>query len=105
MPKSRGRKPKKPAPSRRARGDPSRMAVSRLAAARYRDAKNLLGGLLASERVPGEALVPILLPTLWVLKSAERGDPANACVDACLTLHYGYGQLGIRADLQFVDLV
>ncbi len=81
------------------------MAVSRLAAARYRDAKNLLGGLLASERVPGEALVPILLPTLWVLKSAERGDPANACVDACLTLHYGYGQLGIRADLQFVDLV
>ncbi len=47
----------------------------------------------------------MLLPALWVLKSAERGDPANACVDACMTLHYGYGQLGIRADLQFVDLV
>lgn len=105
MPKSRGRKPKKTAPSRRASGDPGRLVVSRLAAARYQDATKLLGNLLASDRIPGEALIPMLLPALWVLKSTERGDRANACVDACMTLHYGYGQLGIRADLQFVDLV
>jgi hypothetical protein len=105
VPKSRSRKPKKTTSPRRATGDPGRQAVRRLAAARYHDAKQMLGTLLASDRIPGESLVAMLLPTLWVLKSAERGDRANACVDACLTLRYGYGQLGIRADLQFVDLV
>ena len=105
MPKSRSRKPKKTASPGRAAGDPGLQAARRLAGARYQDAKNLVGTLLGSDRIPGESLVPMLLPALWVLKSSERGDPANACVDACMTLRYGYGQLGIRADLQFVDLV
>lgn len=105
MPKSRGRKARTPARPRRPASDPGQAAARRLAAARFENARTLVGNLLGSDRVPGEALVPMLLPALWVLKSAERGDRANACVDACMTLHYGYGQLGIRADLQFVDLV
>ncbi|WP_369188930.1 hypothetical protein [Streptomyces sp. R08] len=46
----------------------------------------------------------LLLPHLWV-SIVDGSVPANVCVDACLTLRNAYGQLGVRAELQPVDLV
>ncbi|MET7640009.1 hypothetical protein [Streptomyces sp. NPDC005438] len=45
----------------------------------------------------------LMLPYLWA--SDVDGLPANVCVDACPTLRHAYGQLGVRAELQPVDLV
>lgn len=50
-----------------------------------------------------DQLVELVLPYLWV--SIADGHPANVCVDACQTLRNAYGQLGVRAELQPVDLV
>lgn len=50
-----------------------------------------------------DQLVELVLPYLWV--SIADGNPANVCVDACQTLRNAYGQLGVRAELQPVDLV
>ncbi|MBK3573879.1 hypothetical protein JHN63_08615 [Streptomyces sp. MBT65] len=51
-----------------------------------------------------DQLVELLLPHLWV-SIVDGSVPANVCVDACLTLRNAYGQLGVRAELQPVDLV
>ncbi|MGW2769786.1 hypothetical protein [Streptomyces sp. NPDC001275] len=50
-----------------------------------------------------DQLVELVLPHLWAALADGR-VPANVCVDACLTLRYAYGQLGVRAELLPVDL-
>jgi hypothetical protein len=61
----------------------------------------VMAGLL--ENAPPDALVELLLPHLWA--GAAEGEPANVCVDSCLTLKYAYRKLGIRAELALADLV
>ncbi|MFH9439259.1 hypothetical protein [Streptomyces rochei] len=56
------------------------------------------------EHAKPEQLVELVLPHLWV-SLVDGNMPANVCVDACLTLRHAYGQLGVRAELQPVDLV
>ncbi|GIF75679.1 MULTISPECIES: hypothetical protein [Asanoa] len=96
MPKSRGRKSKRPStPAQRRRTaqglyDPGKLAVH--------DSK--LGMLL--ERAPGDVLPLVFPPMLWV-KLAE-GKHANVCVDACATLRHTYAQFGIDAQLMPVGL-
>jgi hypothetical protein len=104
MPKSRGRKTTKAAPRPRRPGDPRLASLDALAVARYENARNLLANMLAGE-VPGEALVPMMLITLWVLNAAESGLPPNVCVDACQTIRHALAQFGIEAQLVAVDLV
>ncbi|WP_030019370.1 hypothetical protein [Streptomyces monomycini] len=55
------------------------------------------------EHAKPEQLVELVLPYLWVALADGRA-PANVCVDACMTLRYAYGQLGVRAELLPVDL-
>lgn len=70
---------------------------------RMAQAKDRLARVLGGQ-VPGELLVPMLLPTLWTVAAAKGGVPQNICVGACETLRYAYGQLGIRAELRAVQL-
>jgi hypothetical protein len=65
------------------------VAVDPLAAGVLRDAKHVLGQVLGNDRVPPDAMVPMLLPLLWVLRAAGAGAPPNVCVDACETLRWG----------------
>lgn len=51
-----------------------------------------------------DQLVELVRPHLWV-PIVDGSIPANVCVDACQTLRNAYGQLGVRAELQPVDLV
>ncbi|QCD60291.1 hypothetical protein [Streptomyces hawaiiensis] len=51
-----------------------------------------------------DQLVELMLPHLWV-SIIDGSIPANVCVDACQTLRNAYGQLGVRAELQPVNLV
>ncbi|MFC9916540.1 hypothetical protein [Streptomyces sp. NPDC059862] len=51
-----------------------------------------------------DQLVELVLPHLWV-SIIDGSAPANVCVDACQTLRNAYGQLGVRAELQPVNLV
>jgi hypothetical protein len=44
-------------------------------------------------------------PHLWVSIVDGSVPAANVCVDACMTLRNAYGQLGVRAELQPVNLV
>lgn len=55
------------------------------------------------EHAKPDQLVELVLPYLWV-SLADGRVPANVCVDACMTLRNAYGQLGVRAELQPVDL-
>ncbi|MGW3308214.1 hypothetical protein ACWDG9_16690 [Streptomyces sp. NPDC001073] len=55
------------------------------------------------EHAKADQLVELVLPYLWVALADGRA-PANVCVDACMTLRNAYGQLGVRAELQPVDL-
>ncbi|MER5509322.1 hypothetical protein ABT052_28895 [Streptomyces sp. NPDC002766] len=50
-----------------------------------------------------DQLVELVLPYLWA--AIADGNPSNICVDACQTLRNAYGQLGVRAELQPVNLV
>jgi hypothetical protein len=59
--------------------------------------------LLEADGVPADVRVLLLLPVLWI--DQRRGQPANQCVQSCLTLRHAYGQLGIRAELRAVELV
>jgi hypothetical protein len=103
MPKSRGRKPAKPR-CRQASGNPRRRALDPLSAGVLQNAQQMLVQLLSSDRIPGDAAVPMLLPVLWVLRAADSGAPPNVCVSACQTLRFAYAQLGIRAELHAVEL-
>lgn len=61
-----------------------------------------LAALLRQE-TPADVLVIHLPAYLWV-KLAE-GNPANACVSACMTLHHAYAQLGIATDVVPTGLI
>ena len=108
VPKSRGRKPKKSSTRASSRvrsvaavaSDPRRGTYDVGTLGQTDDA---IMGLLLSDRAAPELMVELLLPLLWI--SGMRGAAANRCVDACMTLHYAYEQLGIIAQPRPVDLV
>lgn len=56
-------------------------------------------------QAPPDQLVELALPHVWASVAEQHGAPANICVDAALTLRHAFGQFGIRAELQPVDLL
>lgn len=108
VPKSKGRKPKKPAkkstkPTRAHQvGDPFR-ARSGYNVGTLKGSDKALVTLLDSEHVTPDQLVEMLLPLLWLYHCT--GMPGNLCVDGSMVLHYAYEQFGITAEPKAVDLV
>lgn len=59
--------------------------------------------LQADGEAPPEAFVPVLLTTTWA--GAQIGMRANHCVDACRTLGYALGELGIPTELRAAEVI
>jgi len=49
-----------------------------------------------------EAVIPVLATVLWA--GIMEGEPANVCVDGCLTVGHALAQFGIATELRAVDL-
>ena len=58
--------------------------------------------VLDNPNLPPDALIAILVPTLWT--GVMAGRQANVCVDACRMLQHAYGQFGMRSELRAVEL-
>jgi hypothetical protein len=103
MPKSRGRKTRKPARAPQRSGDPRRRAAGRsshlVALARQR-----LGGVLAPGVAGHELTLTRLLPILLDAAATDAALPAARCVDATQTLRYAFAELGIASELRAVEM-
>jgi hypothetical protein len=103
MPKSRGRKTRKPARGGQRSGDPRRRAAGRsshlVGLARQR-----LGGVLAPEVAGHELTLTRLLPILLDAAATDAALPAARCVDATQTLRYAFAELGIASELRAVEM-
>jgi len=62
-----------------------------------------VAGVLADDEISADVRLLLLLPMLWL--NLRSGQPANSCVQSCLTLRHAYGQLGVRAEVRAVELV
>lgn len=102
MPKSRGRKPRKPAGRRG--GQPSRSAVGSFSAGLL-DARTRarLSGMVTGNAPSAQTMLITIVPTLWA--GMLRGQPANICLDGCRILQHCYALLGIRSEIRAVDLM
>lgn len=104
MPKSRGRKQRKPrnAPSR-SKAAAARSPVGSFSAGML-DARTRakLSGMVTGSAPSAQTLLITTVPTLWA--SMLRGEPANICVDGCRILQCCYSQLGVRSEIRAVYL-
>jgi len=97
MPKSRGRRPKRPdIGGSRGRGTPGSYDPGVL-----RGSTDQLATLL--ERATPEVLPVLLLPLLWT--TMAHGQRGNVCIDASAIVHHAYAQFGIASRLMPVSLV
>ncbi|MHB1873927.1 MAG: hypothetical protein ACYCPF_03590 [Streptosporangiaceae bacterium] len=103
MPKSRGRKPRKPTRAAQRSGDPHRRAAGR-SSYLVGLAKQRLGGVLVPEVAGDDLTLTRLLPVLLDAVATNAALPAARCVDATQTLRYAFAEPGIASELRAVEM-
>jgi hypothetical protein len=111
MPKSKGRKPKnaaRPRPAASGRPGSGEQTRPRVGGQKYDVGKlryplEAVGAIAFAPEVSPDLAVELLPAALWI--HHLNGRPANACVDAAMTLRHCYEQLGIESQILPVDLV
>jgi hypothetical protein len=92
--------PKKNMAARRRR--PDRFEPGRFTAGLLDPATARRVSAYTNSQAPPEAIIPVVTSVLWT--GIMQGQPANVCVDACLTIGHALGQFGIRTALRAADL-
>lgn len=108
MPKSKGRKPKntgrpRPPATGRPSGDVQKLGGQKYDVGKLRYPWEAVAAIAVAPEVPPDLAIELLPAALWI--HYLDGRPANACVDAALTLRHCYEQLGIESQILPVDLV